>query len=1096
MSENLFQAFTEENSELQKQIGCMTGFFHMFDRLHLVNGRRFNGHQNKRITSGSSIANNSKVGADKFGCSPQLVLESSRTSFSPSSCSSSFSSIDCSKSTPQEPPCFKQDTSSYRSLGNLPKLKVQEIDAPSTPVGIRIGVYNASPEHGQLSLDFRDVVKDSIIREPHGLLVKTSSKGEPKRPEMNHMNSPKLMQLSNSMEESYLTGVDGKCRPSLDLNESFRVLMKLKEAPWNFSEVSKPSRPSLEAKEAPFYRISCDSPRFSYDGREMSQNVADTRENGGPKSKFRDLPRLSLGSRESSMRTSNSPLKDFDGRSIMEWSSLPPFTQKESYIQKSAPNVVAKLMGLETMPTLKPSTRRQLANMKDDGIKKVSTSTNQRGSSLTSKSLYSSRGELPTLSSQRSSHQDLTKLWQKNPNAVMKPSNIPGAPLEPAPWKHEEKLRVTQNKFSNRRSRSKQHPETVYSETERRPKELEFHHSNKDLRALKQIMNAMHAKGLLKPKKNGEHSPKIPCINSNGHVLAHGIQSPPSVNVCKPALPASAKTSSTARAAESPIVIMKSAKSINKNDVSTSLIIPLQDLTDGLRKLRTSELMDNKKVHGGDSSKLAKDHTPKTSPRLINKAEDNVQKGRLRTIHASPRPQQLREGNVSAVKSSKSVSPRLQQTNTEIEVRTRSPVLSSDSTNHQKFSTSKQLCESASPKNKLRSQANRIRGKDDKLSSCRESWKFIQQRDEKNHASDSYMSSASQLDVEVMSGNTLAHVNFASFQQGIQSCTIGTPLTLKDSPFSLSAEASTLAMAGEVPEQPSPISVLDATFCHDDLPASAVKKSSNFSKGENLPNSVDLCESCKIGSGINQKKLETVDKLLQKLKELNPTTATVSNADNTALLCESPKTDHRYISEILLASGLLMKDLIAVPKGLMSLKIHPSRYPINPDLFLVLEQSKTSEPTKYENIPGRKQLQHDLHVDKMHRKLVFDVINEVLVEKLELTFSSFRPYLSPQAMKLKGKLPSGQLLLKELCSEIDRLHAEGLKAESWDDEDKLTCEVLRDSVGWNDHRIELPGIVLDVERWIFKDLIDDVLSGELCGVHHRCSRRRRQLFAK
>ena len=52
MSAKFLQVFTDENPELQKQIGCMTGIFQMFDRQHILAGRRINGHHHKRLPSG------------------------------------------------------------------------------------------------------------------------------------------------------------------------------------------------------------------------------------------------------------------------------------------------------------------------------------------------------------------------------------------------------------------------------------------------------------------------------------------------------------------------------------------------------------------------------------------------------------------------------------------------------------------------------------------------------------------------------------------------------------------------------------------------------------------------------------------------------------------------------------------------------------------------------------------------------------------------------------------------------------------------------------------------------------------------------------
>ena len=63
------------------------------------------------------------------------------------------------------------------------------------------------------------------------------------------------------------------------------------------------------------------------------------------------------------------------------------------------------------------------------------------------------------------------------------------------------------------------------------------------------------------------------------------------------------------------------------------------------------------------------------------------------------------------------------------------------------------------------------------------------------------------------------------------------------------------------------------------------------------------------GSGeINRKKLQSIDHLVQKLRRLNSSHDEARN-DYIASLCENSNPDHRYVSEILLASGLLLRDL-------------------------------------------------------------------------------------------------------------------------------------------------------------------------------------------
>lgn len=176
-----------------------------------------------------------------------------------------------------------------------------------------------------------------------------------------------------------------------------------------------------------------------------------------------------------------------------------------------------------------------------------------------------------------------------------------------------------------------------------------------------------------------------------------------------------------------------------------------------------------------------------------------------------------------------------------------------------------------------------------------------------------------------------------------------------------------------------------------------------------------------------------------------------------------------------------MKDLTAMP-----LQLHSSGHPINPDLFLVLEQTKSQT-----NI-----LRPKNDTEKLHRKLIFDVVNEVLVQKLELT----SPYIKTR--KLSRILPTGQRLLRQVCSEIDQLENENLKGENSENDDNLVSgeQVLKKSVEWQHFGSEMEEIVLEIERSIFKELIDDVVCCELdaavAALQTKNQRRRKQLFTK
>ncbi|KAJ6887530.1 hypothetical protein NC652_028709 [Populus alba x Populus x berolinensis] len=147
------------------------------------------------------------------------------------------------------------------------------------------------------------------------------------------------------------------------------------------------------------------------------------------------------------------------------------------------------------------------------------------------------------------------------------------------------------------------------------------------------------------------------------------------------------------------------------------------------------------------------------------------------------------------------------------------------------------------------------------------------------------------------------------------------------------------------PEHPSPVSVRDALVYRDDA-LSPVKQIPNMHKGEgakdshdqqsedqwNLADNLSNSMTSVLSSEINRRKLQNIENLVQKLRRLN-STHNEASTDYIASLCENPNPDHRYISEILLASGLLLRDL---GSGLTTFQLHPSGYPINPELFMVL----------------------------------------------------------------------------------------------------------------------------------------------------------------
>ncbi|KAF6171415.1 hypothetical protein GIB67_009556 [Kingdonia uniflora] len=1033
MSAKLLHALTDDNPDLQKQIGCMTGIFQLFDRHHIAPSKRITAHGHKRVPSGHSNLNNeilasepiiekklSKNAADNH----RVSTESSRASFSSSSCSSSFSSFDCNKISQPEPPTFEKTI--------LPEKPLRDSPIVNQP--------NVSPQLARVSLDFRDLVKDSMNRDSRGLSVKTTAKEETVSREVKHRDSPRPLQISKAVDGSF--GVNGK--------------------PWYLNDGRETSRSSHDTKDRSLFQK--DTPRFSYDGREVSRSSFESRDNLKFATRLKELPRLSLDSRVSSIKSSNSDaksnfgLKDLQRNSSVN-SSRTSNLQQESGTYKKPPSVVAKLMGLEELP---------------NSISAIKTSQSEDCDPFSKSTKANNGSKQSRVSSPRtSSPRDLVSPRLTNQDSVMKP--VSRLPVELAPWKQ---LDSAQDHYKLPMKSPNSSP-SVYAEIEKRLKELEFKQSDKDLRALKQILDAMQAKGLLE-KKNEVHQISNIVSQRNYDYLD---QTPRAANrrnplINRPSSP-TARGASPPRAFESPIVIMKPAKLVEKSSFSIQI-----DGLSNIRKLRNGDPMNNR---------IAKDLIPKgnRTPSFNDKKPNSRT---LRSARTSNGSQQLVKENTGSFgrSSSGSVSPRLQQKKLELEKRSRPPIPSSDTSKPRR--QSRQPIESGSPGGKYKAKNSNSYQSQDRLSD------LSPQGDEISLRSDSNISLASQIDIDVTSTDRSAESNYLYFQRSKAK-----KITKRNKPSQgLNEDDGPLAEL-ITPEQPSPISVLDSSFYKDDLPSPVKKITNTFIDDETEEEGWSpVSEKSAVlnpSSDTNRKKLENVEHLVQKLRRLN-SNHNEATTDYIASLCENNNPDHRYISEMLLASGLLLRNLGSC---FSTFQLHPSGHPINPDLFFVLEQTNGVSKDETRLKPGQ---------EKVHRKLVFDAVNEILVQKLAFAGLSSEPQL--QNRKLAGKMiPSGQKLLKELCSEIEDLQSIGesqnsleklqpnveskSSADEYDDGLKsiLLKDVTSPAENWTDFNNEISGLVLDVERLIFKDLVDEIVSGEATTLRaNKTSRRCRQLFTK
>ncbi|XP_023770799.1 protein LONGIFOLIA 1 isoform X1 [Lactuca sativa] len=235
-------------------------------------------------------------------------------------------------------------------------------------------------------------------------------------------------------------------------------------------------------------------------------------------------------------------------------------------------------------------------------------------------------------------------------------------------------------------------------------------------------------------------------------------------------------------------------------------------------------------------------------------------------------------------------------------------------------------------------------------------------------------------------------------------------------------------------EQPSPVSVLDV-FYTEDTPSPLNKKDTAFNDYEAL----DFEEN-------QETEWNQVEDYSDDFK-LN--------------FFNSTNEEHEYISEILLTSGFL-KD---IESAIRIVQIHPTGSLIKPDLFHFLEKKEgfTDDECHKKN-------------EKLKRKLIFDSVNDILLKKLVI-LGSFDMWSGKRRLGILN----GEKLLKELCSEIDNLQTapERFVYDEDDEVKNLVSVDVNKSEDWGECCYEVPGVVLDIERLIFKDLIDEVVNADM-----------------
>ncbi|GJS10558.1 longifolia 1/2 [Tanacetum coccineum] len=856
----------DDQQELQKQLGCMNGLFQLFDRRYLL-GQRRRSHTQKRLPPPPGKSDNgekeSKIASEQAKETSQKVVtkeknrvsvELPRNSISSSTSSTALSSLDCSKRAQTD------ISSSCQSV-------ISELSSSSY-------LHRKQPDLFMQSPDIRDVVKDSMTREPRAVPIKTAARDERVGPAMKYVDSPRPFPHQQPVQYE---GIHD------------RNLAKLREMQWGVERVKEPSR-------------------FSCDGRE-------SRYLSKSSIKVKELPRLSLDSK-----------------------------------RPSSSSVVARLMGLEALTA--PIDKSETLKTKEEELK------HERAS-------VSPRVRKNPVSPQRGTSHVITRI-----------------PLETAPWKQEGGSRGSQRppfKGKDGPVRVKPVSTSIYGEIEKRLTEHEYKTSGKDLRALKQILEAMQ-----KTKMR---------LENTEHPLDDDRQSQKSDQLLSP----SVKGTSPLRKHESLKVETKPAMMVT-----------------GLRKVKQT---DAKKDSAG--RQRLKDPT-------------------IRDRKATGRP--LSPSNFQEYTGT--VSTRLQRS---------------------KNGTSSDLSKTKKQRNHISSTTRNPKTKSmDRLQESSETVSF---------QSESY-SLASQNDSEVTSAEWMQEVNSPFRQKENHRGNIAERL-IEDTPIADHAKHTM--------EQPSPVSVLDA-FYTEESPSPVKKKLNTLYDDENIHFEEAQANNTHVDqySEFNIVKLENIKSLVHQIELLNTSTdddATTVN-DTASSSSDGETGDHRYVAEILGASGCL-KDL---DRTATIVQLNPTGGLINPELFHVLEKTKgciefTDGGYHKKNMRARVD-------EKIRRKLVFDTVSDVLGYQL--------------ATMHKGRILTGDKLLKELCLGIDSLQNNSERG-LYDEEDEviniINADVNKRSHDWDEYCYQVPGLVLDIERMIFKDLISEVVNAQVKCLKDWPVKHRRQLFS-
>ncbi|KAK1383527.1 Protein LONGIFOLIA like [Heracleum sosnowskyi] len=997
--------------DIQKQIGCMNGIFQLFGRA--------NSNNHKRLPPGTCQSNNLEM---EQNCTTQeslknvpaqfrkekklmTTVELSRTSCSSSCSSSTFSSADCNKTSQSEP------SSSCHS--NFPEM-TSLVSPPKQP--------NSSLQLSRKSVDLRDIVKDSMYKQSPGLSVKTNTKYEKAYEAIKQKDSPRPLQQNKHVQSE----VDRR-------DVSLRVLGKLRDGPWKANEERYSALPLA----------SRDSPRYSYDETKSREKMKST-------TKFKELPRLSLDSREHSPRIHSSEYRRNQLSRNDEAARIPSqiITENQEPGSNKKPSaIVARLMGFEPITDSVP-TEGQVIEVKSCLLE--DSETISPSLKVCAGNRKNNDSGLPKINCKKSVSPRF-----KNDSLFTDSTSSLTFPEEQAP-----RTQTVNNQGSQRQSMNYQTASTelplasisVYSEIKKRLSELEFGKAGKDLRALKQTIEAMEKtrEGLDSNKNEKKNLNSEPCTSQSSSNESLNQASTLRRKCNSPVSP----TNTSPKNCGTQIVKRKPAKA------SDNTVIPTDDKS-CIQKILSGDNAENTKNFV--ERRLARKISPRNNYRRDSSSwplpyleEKKISEPVKVLQHPKASQQTGRENLANFRKSSRNIRPLLQQKKYGME---KLPAFTTQSSD-MKMSRRRPIklpTESSTPTRRHGQKSANPQSRDDQIS---RSTTHPENMNHRKGRSGIQSQNVIQLDVQIDRESRGTYP--------MKEITI--PYTLKDpnkkDATSKYAEERLIAELTAPMEQPSPVSVLDITFYEEDIPSPVKKISSAFqdnesSNGDESELSTmykDRLQNSR-GSKNDQRMLDDVVHLVHELGLLNSNRVIASTNHSESLV----NPDHRYIAEILLSTGLLRN----LGSSTTTIQINPAGLSVNPELYHVLEQDTqlALEPLNEYSVRSKTR-------EKVQRKLVFDAVSEILLEG-SADFRSIRNKLGERTM-------SGEKLLEELCMKLDEQQATP-DDSLYDIDDELTSilrvDITNKSGNWKGYSSQISGLVLDLERMIFKDLIGEIVSG-------------------